>query len=412
MPDNSATLPNKPISIGIVGLGGRGRSVLARTLAIDPHVKVPAVCDYRKDRAAAGAAMIKKLRGNDPEVYDQDEHHYLKMLERDDLDAVLVTTDIYWTGRIAVDALKAGKHAGHEVPGCYSLEECRELVEAHEKTGRHCMLLENCCYARETLTLYNMIRKGLLGEPYFATGSYIHEVRNMFFEGNGSLTWRGKLCAEDYGCSYNSHALGSPSKWLGINDGDRFAYCACTMTEPRETHLYAVEKFGKDSPAAKVDFKTGDFVTTLLETAKGKQIRIDYSITSERPYSRYYLVQGMNGCYDSRAGIYVEGQGTQHAWRKLDEFMAEWEHPFWKNDGAEAQRIGGHGGYDYFCEREFIKMVRTGEPPWIDAYDSAAWSSILEVSRQSIDAGGKRVEVPDFTGGKWKSETWREGRMV
>ena len=56
--------PNtKPISIGIVGLGGRGRSDLARTLAIDPHVRVPAVCDYRKDRAAAGATLVKKLRG-------------------------------------------------------------------------------------------------------------------------------------------------------------------------------------------------------------------------------------------------------------------------------------------------------------------------------------------------------------
>ena len=407
------TKPNaRPISIGIVGLGGRGRSDLSRVLAIDPQVQVPAVCDYRKDRAAAGATLVTKLRGNTPDVYDKDEHHYLKMLERDDLDGILITTDIYWTGRIAVDALRAGKHAGHEVPGCYSLQECKELVEAHETTGRHCMLMENCSYSRESMTIYNMIRKGLLGEPYFATGSYIHEVRNMFFEGSGDLTWRGKLWAEDYGCSYNSHAIGSPAKWLGINDGDRFATCACTMTDPREAHLYAVKKFGKDSPAANIEFKTGDFVTTLIETAKGKQLRIDYSLASERPYSRYYLVQGMNGCYDSRVGISIGGDGPKESWKTLDEYMEEWEHPFWKYDGDEARRIGGHGGYDYFCEREFIKMVRTGAPPWIDAYDSAAFSSILEISKQSIDAGGARVEVPDFTNGKWRDANWRMDRMV
>ena len=50
--------------------------------------------------------------------------------------------------------------------------------------------------------------------------------------------------------------------------------------------------------------------------------------------------------------------------------------------------------------------------PWIDAYDAAAWTSIMHLSRQSIDKNGAPVEIPDFTGGRWKDPDWRKGRMA
>ena len=48
-------------------------------------------------------------------------------------------------------------------------------------------------------------------------------------------------------------------------------------------------------------------------------------------------------------------------------------------------------------------MSYGGGPPWIDVYDSATWSAIVELSRQSIDKGGSSVEFPDFTNGRWKN---------
>ena len=111
-------------------------------------------------------------------------------------------------------------------------------------------------------------------------------------------------------------------------------------------------------------------------------------------------------------GIYVEGVQPHHQWGKLDEFAEKYEHEFWRKDGETARRAGGHGGIDYHCVRDFVTMVRENRKPWIDAYDCATWSSLVELSRLSIDRKGGPVEIPDFTQGKWEDPDWRKGRMV
>ena len=62
----------------------------------------------------------------------------------------------------------------------------------------------------------------------------------------------------------------------------------------------------------------------------------------------------------------------------------------------------GHGGGDYLELLEFVEAVREDREPYIDVYDSASWSSLVELSARSIDAGDSSVEIPDFTSGKWK----------
>jgi hypothetical protein len=310
--------------------------------------------------------------------------------------------------------MKAGKHVGHEVAGCHTIEECHGIVEEHERTGKHCMLLENCCYGNETMMVHNMVQQGAFGDPYFAVGSYVHDCRKSFFDSDGKITWRGELWRDAYGSSYDSHALGSPAKWLSVNDGDRFEYCTCMMSRPGEAHEYAVETYGPDSEPAKVDFKTGDFVTTLIYTAKGRQIRVDYSLACTRPYSRYYLLQGSNACFDSRVGVYIKGVSggyNRDKWDQMSQYYDKWQHSYWRKDGEMARRAGGHGGIDYFVIYDFLRMVRTGEPPWIDAYDAASWSSILHCSHLSLDRKGAAVEIPDFTNGRWKDPNWRKGRL-
>ena len=59
---------------------------------------------------------------------------------------------------------------------------------------------------------------------------------------------------------------------------------------------------------------------------------------------------------------------------------------------------------DYLELLEFVDAIRADREPYIDVYDSASWSSLVELSARSIDAGGSSVEIPDFTNGKW--EKW------
>ena len=114
-----------------------------------------------------------------------------------------------------------------------------------------------------------------------------------------------------------------------------------------------------------------------------------------------YLVQGPQGVYDSRCGIYIEGKTPGHKWESISKYSEQYDHELWKTKG-EAALQSGHGGGDYLELLEFVDAIREDREPYIDVYDSASWSSLVELSAQSIDAGGSSVEIPDFTNGKWK----------
>jgi len=369
-------------------------------------------------RLEEGIAIVKKATGAAPVGYCKGEYEYRNMLQRDDLDGVVVATGVQVLARIAVDAMKAGKHVSVEVNGPYSLDDCWAIVEEKERSGKHFMLLEQCCYGDVNLMILNMLKHGLFGEPYYAECSYVHDIKigadgkSRLVQADQSLSWRGRMLAEGHGNAYAAHGLATPMKWMGINDGDRFDHCIAMMCDPREAHAQIVEQFGADSQAAKIPFQTGDFLTTLIRTVKGKMIRVDYSLTNTRPYSRYYLLQGMNGCFDSRSGIYVR-KGPRTAtpnWTPVDDFLKTYRHPWWAKEAQQALKSGGHQGMEYFCLRDFVDMIRYNREPWLDCYDAAAIGVINHCSQTSIDRKGAAVEIPDFTKGKWQDPNWRKDR--
>lgn len=274
------------------------------------------------------------------------------------------------------------------------------------------MLLEQCCFGEENLMILNMLAQGRFGEPYYAECSYVHDCRHLLVNADQTLTWRGRLLADGYGSSYSPHGIIPVAKWLGINDGDRFVSCNAMMSNPREIHAQMVERFGPESPLAKTVFRTGDFLTTLIRTAKGKMIRLDYSLSNTRPYSRYYVMQGTNGCYDSRSGVYVRGDSPREQWDPASKFFEKYAHPLWRKDAAAARATGGHGGMDFFCMRHFADMVRHDREPWVDCYDTAASNVLNHCSQLSIELNGAPVDIPDFTKGKWEDPAWRKDRQT
>jgi predicted dehydrogenase len=410
-------LSSQAVRIGVVGLGPRGYELLRLLLAEFSHVTVPALCELKPELLDAGLKLVNDVRGTPSRGYCRGEYEYREMFDRDDLDGILVATGVQKLARIAADAMNAGKHVATEVTGPYTLDDCWNLVETKERTGKRYMLLEQCCYGDQNLMVLNMLRQRVFKEPYYAECSYIHDVYNLLFNTDQSLTWRGRMMVDGHGSSYPAHGIASVAKWLGINDGDRFDYCTAMMTEPREIHARAVDEFGADSDAARIDFRTGDFLTTLIKTVGGKMIRLDYSLSNTRPYSRYYLLQTMNGCYDSRAGLFVDDaqahprHDMDENWADIETYLDKYRHPFWHNDGAHAAQYAGHGGMDYFCLRDFVEMVRHDREPWVDCYDAASWGALNHCSQLSIDRKGAPVEIPDFTMGRWKDPGWRADRV-
>ncbi len=399
----------KKIRVGNIGTGVRGTE-LVNLICRFPDVEVPALCDIDRGRLDHACDMVGDVTGRRPEPYCGDEHFYRKLLERDDIDAVMVNTPINWHIEMSLDAMKAGKDVGSEVTAGEDLAGLWSLVHTKEQTGRRYMLLENYIYTPDNMLVLNMVGKGLLGFPYYAECSYIHDCRNLRFNPDGTLTWRGESVRDNYGNSYATHALGPVSKWMGLNDGDRMETLTCTMTRPRVMHEYAVRHFGEGSEPAKVDFKLGEMVSTLIKTVEGRVIRVDLDVHSPRPMSLYYLVQGTKGCFDTRTGVYIEGRTPAEHWQRPDEYRGEYQHPWWVSMGDAASKTGHFGG-DYFVVYDFVRMVRTGREPWIDVYDAASWSSLYHCTRRSLDGGNVPVELPDFTSGRWKDKSWRDGNL-
>jgi len=115
---------NEMIRVGVIGTGTRGRMV-NRFFRTHSDCEVVAACDVRKSRL--DEAM--KEMGGAVQGYGD----YRRILERKDIDAVLVTTPDHWHGPIVAQACEAGKDAYVEKPLTHTIEDALMAVEAARK---------------------------------------------------------------------------------------------------------------------------------------------------------------------------------------------------------------------------------------------------------------------------------------
>ena len=78
-----------------------------------------------------------------------------------------------------------------EVCGAIKLQDCWDIVDAHEKTKVPIMVMENVCYRRDIMAVLNMVAKGLFGEVLHLQGGYEHDLRGVLFSDGVSAYARG-----------------------------------------------------------------------------------------------------------------------------------------------------------------------------------------------------------------------------
>lgn len=412
--------PANKVRLGFVGVGGRGRH-LATLAAANPDVEINAICDIAQQSIDLTLAMIRKQGKKTPAVYSKGEEDFRNLVKRDDLDGVIIATPWHWHVPVAVSAMKAGKYAGIEVPAALTIEECWELVNTHEKTGSHCMILENVCYRRDVMAILNMVRQGLFGEFTYAHCGYQHDLRQVLFNdgktdgsphgaefgataAQGEARWRTQHYVDRNGDIYPTHGLGPVAHWLDINRGNRFTYLTSTATKSASLPKYVTREGGKDHPNTKVKFTCGDVVTTVLQCHHGENVVIIHDTSSPRPYSLGFRAQGTEGLWMEDGGtIYLEKLApTAHTWEPAAPYLNKYDHGVWKKFESQAKNAG-HGGIDFFVIRAFIEAIRLKKAPIMDVYDAATWSAISPLSEASVARGSSPMEVPDFTRGKWKT---------
>lgn len=387
---------DRKIGIGVIGLGGRGRSLLGNLIAIE-NVEIVALSDVFDDRLQMGVDQVLAAGRPKPAAYTD----HREMLERDDIEGVVVATGWITHIEIAIEVMKSGKYAGIEVGGAASIEECWSLIRAYEETGMPCMMLENCCYGRNEMAMLNIARKGIFGELIHCQCGYQHDLRDHVGMGKEKQHYRIDNYIHRNGELYPTHGLGPLAKILNINRGNRFINLTSMSSKAKGLHNWLVDNYGEDHPMANLDIAQGDIVTTMIECAHGETIFMIHDTTLPRPYSRGLRVQGTRGLWmEDNNSIYIEGKSPEHTWEPFEKYQEEYDHPLWKEYIEQGVREG-HGGMDYLCLRAFVESIAKGEDTPIDVYDTAVWMAVTTLSEQSIAQGSHPVAFPDFTNGKW-----------
>jgi predicted dehydrogenase len=396
------TKPLDVVRIGYVGVGGMGMNHVRNLLRIE-GAEIRAVCDITEDKVNAAAKAVEEAGKPRPRTYCAGPQGYLKLCEQEDLDLVYNATPWQFHTPICLAAMRAGKHAATEVPAAISEEECWALVETSERTGLHCVMMENCCYDRSEMMVLNMVRKGLFGELLHGACGYLHDLRNIKFSDHGEGLWRLEHSARRDANLYPTHGLGPVSQYMNVNRGDRLDYLVSMSSPSRGLNLYAAEKFGADSPQARRKYALGDVNLTLIKTALGRTIYLVHDCDTPRPYSRINMIQGTKGLFEGFPDrIHIEGRTQGHEWESLEGYMKEFEHPLWKRM-RERAKGAGHGGMDFIEDFRLIECLRAGGSLDFDVYDAATWSVITALTERSVRSRSRSVDVPDFTRGRWKT---------
>lgn len=412
------------VRVGLIGVGARGLGHLELCLR-RADVEVVAIADPDTQYTVPKAReYISKAYGAKKKVaeYTNGPEDFYNLLKRDDVDAVIIATPWEWHTIQAVAAMKAGKTPALEVCGAADVQECWELVNTSEATGVPLFGMENVCYRRDVMAVLNMARQGLFGEITHLQGGYQHDLRNVKFNngkqyygggvefGEKALSeahWRTNHSVHRNGDLYPTHGLGPVGNIINMNRGNRLLSLSSMATKSRGLHKYIVDHGGENHPNAKVEFKLGDIVSTLIKTSNGETILLSHDTNSPRPYSLNFRVQGTNGLWmDDQQSIYVEGKSKYDEWEKTGSendpgsYMARYDHPLWKRYSGDAAGAG-HGGMDWYVINSFIESVKRKAPYALDVYDLATWYAITPLSEQSVAEGGSLQYIPDFTRGRW-----------
>ena len=391
------------VRIAIVGTGLRGRSMLGEFLAVE-GVRIVALADIVEEKAQRAAAMVVKAGQPAPALYTNGERDYERLVQRNDIDFVYTATPWLWHTPVALASMRAGKHVGSEVAIAMSIEDCWELVNTSEKTRRHCLMMENCCYGNSELTVLQMVRQGVFGTLLHAEAAYLHDLRELLFEDRDEGLWRRLPHTQRNANFYPTHGLGPVAQYLGIHRGDRFDYMVSMASPEAGLSEWREKKIAKDNAKWSEKYKAGDVNSSLVKTVMGRTILLQHDVVNPRPYSRLNNLQGSKAIFnDYPPRLYIDGAEGGEKWTPLADVGKKYEHPLWTAVGDLARNNGGHGGMDFVMAYRLVQCLRDGLAPDFDVYDAAAWSAPFPLSEESAKKGSAPVKFPDFTRGAWRN---------
>ncbi len=359
------------LKVGIVGSAGRGGGFFGPFIH-NPLTEISALCDINVEglKKTAEAAGVSSIYSD-----------YEEMLEKAELDIVVIGTPMHLHVTQSVMALQRNIHVISEVPAAVSIKEAKQLEEACRKSNARYMLSENYCYMRPNVLVKAIAKAGLFGEMYFGEGEYIHELKEL----NEVTKWRRHWQTGINGCTYPTHSLGPVYQWMG----ERVVSVSCVGSGHHYTDQHGDIYENEDS------------TLMLCRMAKSGLVKIRLDMLSNRPHNMtYYALQGTEGCYESDRGlgdepkIWLKSRSKEMKWMPLKELEEEFLEERWLHPSKEALE-SGHGGGDYMVIEDFVDAVLNDKPMPIGIHEALDMTLPGLISQESIKNGSAWMDVPN-----------------
>lgn len=369
--------PNDKIIMGLIGCGGMGAANMRNLMGHD-DVEFVAVCDVDTARMPGDIKSIEDKYGKKPEVF----HDYRKMLERKDIDAIIVGTPDHWHAMNLIAAVEAGKDAYCEKPISHNFTEAKAMIAAKNHFKR---VVQVGTWQRSTKEFHDAIeyiRAGKLGKithcrAWIADGTRLGRKQattpptsldydmwigpaemTPYQENKCHWNWRwvrntGGGLTTDWGVHMIDIAL------LGMSKG-------LDLVMPTEVTTYGGQwafpdddRNAADSIESIMRFHDPDFVLT-------------WSVLRDHPQK------------DGHGTEFVSADGRtlrvwRGGWKILDDNGKELE-----KESAVPQES------DHW--RNFLDCVKSREKPRADLDSAGQTTMVCHLSNMSLDAGGKTVK--------------------
>lgn len=332
----------KKIRLGVVGVGQRGRGMYSLACDSFDYVVPAAACDIRPrnwyERKVNGKLMSEKYP--DTKFYED----YEEMLEKANLDAIIVETGADIHADFCAKALKKNINVMTDIPVVASLAEAEMLWKAAQETEGIISVGANPNEQKFTVLLKEFYKKGLLGNPYCMEAEYIHwslpdsEERQILNE-NGD--WRKLLSP----IRYCTHSLG-PLLTILENDELRKAQCFDTGSHANDPTDCAKPN---DMQCAQFQSESG----VVIRLLRNGRCRADIGYHN-------YRVFGSEG-YMERTERCGKGVIRYNSTRELDTSLKEIGGENMPPEYANNPMAVGHGGIDYALFDHFFKALLEGK---------------------------------------------------
>lgn len=375
------------LRLGMIGCGGRGK--LYKLWMEDPRVEVVAGTDLNAEAREAFA-------GDLPDAFVTDD--WRRVLDRDDVDAVAVCTPDYLHHKHAIAALDAGKCVYCEKPLAITIDDCDEILRAHERSAGRLMVGFNMRFFAFVCKMKELVDAGAIGEVktvwtrhFVGSGGdwYYHDWHARRANTTGLLLQKASHDLDVMHWICGSHAVRvSAFGSLEFYGGDEPNDLRCKDCDRKDTCLEVVERDRLPSPDDKCVFRkevdVEDISMVNMRYANG--VLASYAQCHFAPdYERNYTFIGTEGRIESdepRQQVRLWKRDPGGGYPNTCEVIDCPPPP------------GSHAGADPQIVKDFTNMVLDGTTPRAPAV-AGRWSVAAGVcATESLRNNGAPVDIP------------------